>query len=378
MHHVILLLIAFILLVRILSENLLGGIRIVYRGQAGHLHLSEGMHLLSVPCIAMALVNFYVGGYYLFFYLKRPQVHEHLPFALLCLSVALYDVFTAGLYNSSSIQEGIIWQRFQLDTVVAISIFLIWFTSVFTEQKDNRVVQFSIGLFIVHFLVSRFTGPELTLSATNPAIKNISVFNRLQIAYYEGAVGILYQIEILAAILAYMYLCYLLIRHYQKTHYRLTLLILACQVIYFFGVLNDSLIATQMYSFIYISEYTFFFIILAMAYTLLDKFVNLHTVFEELNTNLEQRVLERTREVRELNEKLKRQAERDGLTGVYNRRFFNEYFEIELKRARGSLEHRSRQEPMRGNAMNFGLALIDIDHFKQVKISMDIWLEMQP
>lgn len=67
-----------------------------------------------------------------------------------------------------------------------------------------------------------------------------------------------------------------------------------------------------------------------------------------------------------MNEDLRRQAERDGLTGIYNRRFFNEYFEIELKRARGFLEHRSQLEPVSGNAMNFGLALIDIDHFKQV------------
>ena len=324
------------------------------------------MHLLSLPCIAMASVNLYVGVHYLFFYWKRPQIREHLPFALLCLSVALYDIFAAALYNSTSLPDGIFWQRLQLDSVFTISIFLIWFTSVFTEQKGNRVVQFAIGLFIALFLVSSFAGPELTLSVSHPAIKNIEIFNRLQITYYEGTVGPIYQMEIITAILAYLYICYLLIRHYGRTHYRLTLLILSCQIVYFFGVLNDSLIATQVYPFVYLSEYSFFFIILAMAYTLLDRFVNLHVAFEDLNVNLEHKILERTREVRELNEELKRLAERDGLTGVYNRRFFNEYFEIELKRARGFLEHRSQLEPVAGNAMNFGLALIDIDHFKQV------------
>ena len=324
------------------------------------------MHPLSVPCIAMAAVNFYVGAYYLFVSIKRPQTREHLPFAILCLSVGLYDVFSAGLYNSLSVRDGVFWQRLQLNAVVSISVCLIWFTGVFTEQKGNRIISFSIFWFLAIWLVSLFVSPDLSLSPTRPAIKNISVFNGPTITYYEGAVGVVYQVEILSAVIAYIYLCYLFIRYYQKTRYRSLLLILACQILYFFGVVNDSLVATQVYEFVYISEYSFFFIVLAMAYMLLDNFVNLHTAFEELNINLEHKVYERTREIRELNEDLKRLAERDGLTGVYNRRFFNEYFEIELKRARGFLKHKSQLRAMQGNDMNFGLALIDIDNFKQI------------
>jgi diguanylate cyclase (GGDEF)-like protein len=67
----------------------------------------------------------------------------------------------------------------------------------------------------------------------------------------------------------------------------------------------------------------------------------------------------------DLNSELKRLAERDGLTGVYNRRFFNEYLEIEVKRAASHLQHRARLGPEDASGMNFGLALIDIDHFKR-------------
>lgn len=323
------------------------------------------MHPLSISCIAMASVNFYVGAYYFFFYLKRSQSREYLPFALLCFSVAFYDVFSAGLYDSSTIHAGIYWQRLQLVTVIAISIFLIWFTGVFTEQKQNRIIQFSIVGFLIIFLVALFADPDLTLSPTNPAIKNVDLVN-LRITYYEGTVGAIYQVEIIWAILTYIYLCYLFIRQYQRTRYQTLLLIVACQIFYFFGVINDSLVAVQAYSFIYISEYSFFFIVLAMAYTLLDKFVNLHTAFEELNINLEHKVDERTKEINELNEDLKRLAERDGLTGVYNRRFFNEYFEIEMKRAENYLKNKFQLVPNWENDMNFGLALLDIDHFKHI------------
>jgi len=324
------------------------------------------MHPLSVPCIAMASVNFYVGVYYLFFYLKRRKEQEHLPFALLCLSIGFYDVFSAGLYNSLSIHNGIFWQRLQLNTVAPISVFMTWFTAVFTRQKGNGFIQFAIAWFIVIFIASLFANPEFSLSAAHPAVKNIDFLNLPRITYYEGVVGLVYQVEIISAIVGYAYLFYLFIRQYRRTKYGPLLLILACLVIYFTGVASDSLVTLGFYSFIYISEYSFFFIILAMAYILLDGFVNLHTAFEELNVNLEHKVQERTREIRELNEDLKRLADRDGLTGIYNRRFFNEYFEIEVKRARGFLKHKSRLGAMQANGMNFGLALIDIDYFKQI------------
>lgn len=264
------------------------------------------MHFQSYPCIIMASINFYVGVYYIFFYLKRPQSKEHLPFSLLCLSVGLYDVFCVGLYNSSSIYDGIIWQKLQLDTVVAISVFLIWFTGIFTGQKGNRKISFLIAWFIIIVIVSHIVNPEYTLSPFNPSIKNLILFNFLHITYYEGAVGIIYQIEIVSAIIAYVYLCFLFICYYRKYRYKLSLVILLCQILYFIGVVNDSLVSMQLYSFVYISEYSFFFIVISMAYVLLDHFVNLHRAFEDLNANLEMKVHEKTREILEAKEQVKR------------------------------------------------------------------------
>ncbi|MCX7871587.1 MAG: GGDEF domain-containing protein, partial [bacterium] len=63
-----------------------------------------------------------------------------------------------------------------------------------------------------------------------------------------------------------------------------------------------------------------------------------------------------------LNDKLKTAAETDGLTGVYNRRFFNEYVEIEVKRLFS--EHNYDTESK--HQMNFGIAIIDIDNFKKI------------
>lgn len=63
-----------------------------------------------------------------------------------------------------------------------------------------------------------------------------------------------------------------------------------------------------------------------------------------------------------LNKKLKEAAEIDGLTGAYNRRFFNEYLEIEAKRMLNQIIYNSEA---RYN-INFAIAIIDIDDFKKV------------
>jgi hypothetical protein len=263
------------------------------------------LHIFSIPPLMMASINFYVGAYYLFFYTKRRQIREHLPFALLCLSVGFYDVLCVGLYNSLSIDDGVFWQRLQLDTVVIISVLLIWFTAAFTGQKNNLIIRSFIICLVVVLLVSFFIGPIYTLDPKNPDIKIIHSNYLPEMVYYEGTIGIVYQVEIAMSVIAYLYLFYLFIDYYRKTGYKIIFLIIGCLIVYFLGVINDSLVAINFYSFIYLSEYTFFFIIIAMAYILLDKFVKLHRAYEELNINLEHRVEERTEEILKAQEQVK-------------------------------------------------------------------------
>lgn len=69
------------------------------------------------------------------------------------------------------------------------------------------------------------------------------------------------------------------------------------------------------------------------------------------NLKLEKLVVERTRALMDANQKLARLAEEDGLTGVYNRRFFDERLDQECRRAERTLS-------------DLSLLLIDIDFFK--------------
>jgi diguanylate cyclase (GGDEF)-like protein len=75
--------------------------------------------------------------------------------------------------------------------------------------------------------------------------------------------------------------------------------------------------------------------------------------FANMRNRLEALVAERTRELHDKSLELERQATHDKLTGLYNRRFADDYLERALREAQR-------------NGHAFTVALADVDHFKQI------------
>src|SRR3989339_1095390 len=254
------------------------------------------LHILLIPIMFMASVNIFIGIYYLILYFKRPQVKEHLPFSFLCVSVALYDVLCIGLYNSLSVEQGVFWQRLQFYTIPFITVFFVWFISIFTEQENKRIIKLSAVWFLLILIASYLVNPELSISSLRPAIKHINFFDIIKITYYEASTGIIFNIEALSFTILCFYLVSISIRYYMKSKNNNFLPVIISMIIYFLCVISDTLVVMQVYSFIYVSEYAYFFIIMAMAYMLLSKFVSVQTAFEELNNGLERNIQERIKE----------------------------------------------------------------------------------
>lgn len=81
--------------------------------------------------------------------------------------------------------------------------------------------------------------------------------------------------------------------------------------------------------------------------------VNIYQELDDMNKNLEQKVMTRTEELNEKNRELEILSTTDQLTGLYNRRYIDKTIQEEIDRSQ------------RYNAP-LSLIMLDVDHFKQV------------
>ena len=316
-------------------------------------------NLISLLVAMMAAVCFYVGLYYLWMYLRMREKKKKMAFALICFAITMYDIFCVGLYNAESIIQGIFWQRLQFASLAllcsAFSIFTYYLTG-----KKNRLLFTIICLYFLIFLVLGFSmNNTYTLTNENPMLKTVKLGNLIDITYYEADPGLLYILQYISMMAGFIFILYLAVVDLRSGNWRI-LPILIALVFFFLAALNDVLVGMAVYSFIYLLEYTFLFIILSMSYLLLNKFIDLHDEVKDFNARLEVQVEERTEQLQstlislaDANKKLEELSSIDGLTGVSNRRIFDERFEIEWRRSLRS------KTPL-------SLFILDLDFFKKV------------
>src|SRR5512136_1514709 len=120
------------------------------------------MNTLSIPVGIMVSISFYVGFYHLLIYFRRRQHLEDLTFALLCLATGLYDVFCIGLYNATSVAEGVQWQRMQFIALAFFTTAFMWFVSDYTRQKPTLVTYAFSAFFLLALVVQIVDRSDLT------------------------------------------------------------------------------------------------------------------------------------------------------------------------------------------------------------------------
>lgn len=323
------------------------------------------MNTAALFCTGMAAIAFYAGGYHLVVYLMQRSAIKYLAFAALSVSVGFYELFSAGLYEAVSIDEGIFWQRLQLESIALITVSVTWVLGIYTGRVSRVFLSSVASASALLILLSRTLPASLTLSVDRPMVRQIGVNGWFETTYFESELGILYGFALMLMFGLYLYLILQLVGHYRRKRDRETQFILVSQFPLLVAAVNDSLVASQAYQFVYLTEYAFVFIIVAMSYVSFARFLRLYNALSKSNVSLEDKVNARTAQIRKLNEELQRAAEIDGLTGAYNRRFLDRYLEVETRRALAEVKHGTDSESAEP-AMNFGLAMFDIDDFKQI------------
>jgi GGDEF domain-containing protein len=319
----------------------------------------------SLPVLIICGISSYTGLSRLMLFILRKESRVNLYFALVCFSIAFYDVTCVGLYNAVSVEAGALWQIGQYFGFICItSIFLVFIFALY-EKKPTRFKRFYlIGLAALALLGLAF--PRLIVSADNPNPRSFE-FLGIAVTYLEGRLGPLFILANLWLIIAMGYILKIAVIIFRKREREDAFYFLAGMSLFFVTVFLDTLIANDLLVFIYSTEYGFLALIIMMDLAVQRRFVSLFREVETLNATLEDKVSSRTEEIRRLvgelsskneelretNEVLADLAERDSLTRLLNHAAFHRRLAEELNAARR-------------HSFPLALVMIDIDRFKEI------------
>lgn len=254
------------------------------------------MKWVSIPAVLMAAVSLYVGFYYLWMFARRRSERENLAFAISCFTIALYDIFCAGLYNAASPAEGMFWQRLQFAALCMFTVSVSWFFYHLASFRTRLPFLLITAWLSVLFFLGIFIRNEWTLSTERPFVKTIYL-GGLTVVYNEVDPGVIYSLQYVSMMLIAFFLFGILIQNFrseEKPHLRP---ILAAMVLFLAASVNDVMVGTGVYPSIYLMEYAYMFILISMANVLQGRFLDLHHEVEELTHQLEEKVNDRTMEL---------------------------------------------------------------------------------
>jgi PAS domain S-box-containing protein len=226
------------------------------------------MQTQAVPPLVMAGIAFYVGFYQLLTYLRGRDHRYDLTFGLTCLTVGAYDVFCAGLYDVASVADGVVWQRAQLATLALVALAFLWFVADYAGARERRPLYFLSACHVVFAVAQIVDRSHLTLLTGSPSIKQVRLPFGLEVTYLEVQAGILTNVQSLFGLALVGYVLWLAARAVRTDRRRRAVPLLWAVAVFSAGVLNDTLVTSDVYRFAYLIEYGFMAMVVLMAFSL--------------------------------------------------------------------------------------------------------------
>jgi PAS domain S-box-containing protein len=224
----------------------------------------------SLPLVVLASIVFYVAIHNLSIFLRDPRNRECLTFFAMCITICLYDVASALLYNAPTTERGNLWQRLQIVCAGMVAAASPWFVFQYYSGSAHMPRKLRITAICVSliFLLLAIPGPfnpgGLYWSSDKPLVKIVDLPLHLTLTYYEMTPGVLTELDYAMIIALVLFLLLFACQMYLGNHRRearasigALFLVLLCGV-------SDALISRGVYRFMYTVEYAFIgYVILA-------------------------------------------------------------------------------------------------------------------
>ena len=220
------------------------------------------MILTAVPVLVMAGVTLYVGFNYLLLWMRVREEIGYLYFFGLCTAVAAYDVFSAMLYDSGHFAAGIWWQRGQFSAIAAIALWMMLFAARFLRKELTARLRLLFALYAV-FIFAPWIDSPLFLHLSRPAPKTI-ILGPATFHYLEVQPGPLLMVFFLLIFVGILISTDNFANAYRRRHVHGSALIQTGLTVFFLAGVNDMLVGAGVLKFVYLLEYAFLAVILAM------------------------------------------------------------------------------------------------------------------
>ena len=289
----------------------------------------------------VAFTLFVIGGilimgiYQFGIFAFRKQERTFLYFGLLSILVALRALFVEPLFIVELFPNiSWIWQhRFEfLIMYGGYLLYLFFLRNLYPKEMKKWVIQGSVIITCILIMLTLVTNPG---------------FYRTAFDYF-----------LIVAAITMIYTLYVLILAVKRKR-RTAVLNLTASIFFFITVLNDVFLSLDWIEGSNIATYGFFIYIFVQSLNLSRNYAqkfqdseNLTSDHLHLNQTLDEKIDRRTQELSETNVRLKELTLLDGLTGVNNRRFFDE-----------KMKELSMDSIKNGSPLT--LLLIDLDEFKK-------------
>lgn len=287
------------------------------------------MQAFLIGCI------FLMGIIALLIYFFRRKQYEFLAFSLFCFASAIWGLFTdAFLYTI--FYDKLSWIMATRLTyvlpMIVMAFYVLYVSNTFRRVLSKRMLTafslYTILLVLICIIVKNGLYQQMFLMV-NIGITPFYIYfiaKTFKKVNWKDKTEIITFIGVLLVFLASVHDMYVLQQTSDGQQYSFIMI----------GIF----IATQSF----INSYKF-----AIQWGHIEK---LNTTLLDLTESLDEKVKRRTKQLQESNEKLQSLAFLDGLTGVYNRHYFNK-----------SLENLYKKNQEMNTAM--GIIILDVDEFKQ-------------
>ena len=276
-----------------------------------------------------------MGIYQVGIYVFRRKERAFFYFGLLSVLVALRALFVEPTFFSELFPNfSWIWQH-RIEHFImygGFALYLMFLKHLYPKEMKTSVLIPSISISGILFTITIFTTPIL----------------------YKP----MFDYFLFFAAIIMLYTLFVLIMAVRKKR-RTAVLNLSASVFFFLSIVYDALISFDLIRGTYIATYGFFIYILVQSLNLSRNVAQnfqasecLTAELTELNRTLDEKIDLRTKELTEMNGKLRELTLLDGLTGVNNRRFFDEKINEIVEQVKDT------KEPMT-------LLLLDLDEFKK-------------